>query len=91
MFLSATAALNEAGLSAKSHKGTVALFSKHYVKEGYLDERYGRLLSKAQEKRIEADYARDPSISFPDAEQWIARAEDFVDTIEAMLLERADS
>ena len=87
MFLAATAALNEADLAAKSHEGTITLFSKHYVKKGPLDGYYGSLLSKAQGKRIDADYARNPSISQEDAEQWLHRAEDFVDTVEAMLLD----
>ena len=87
MFLTATAALNEADLAAKSHKGTITLFSKHYVKKGPLDGYYGSLLSEAQGKRIDADYARNPSFSPEDAEQWPHRAEDFVDTVEAMLLD----
>jgi uncharacterized protein (UPF0332 family) len=91
MFLTATAALNEAGLAAKSHEGTITLFSKHYMKEGSLDDRYGHLLAEAQDKRIDADYARNPSISQEDAEQWLSRAEDFVDTVEAMLLNAASN
>lgn len=87
MFLAATAALNEADLAAKSQKGTITLFSKHYVKEGPLDDHYGSLLANAQDKRIDADYARSPSISRDDAEQWLDRAEDFVDTVEEMLLD----
>jgi uncharacterized protein (UPF0332 family) len=91
MYLVATAALNEASLAAKSQKGTITLFSEHYVKEGPLDGRYGSLLNDAQDKRIDADYARTPSISREDAKQWLHRAEDFVDTVEAMLLDAASS
>jgi uncharacterized protein (UPF0332 family)/predicted nucleotidyltransferase len=89
MFLAATAALNEADLAAKSQQETITLFSKHYVKEGPLDDSYGHLLGKAQDKRIDADYARTPSISQSEATQWLDRAEDFVDTVEAMLLDAA--
>lgn len=91
MFFAATAALNEAGQAAKSHNGTITLFSETYVNDGPFDAHYGRALSDAQQMRIEADYAREPSITAEDAEQWLRRAEDFVGTVEAMLRNRADS
>jgi hypothetical protein len=41
----------------------------------------------AEEKRLQADYELSPSFAAADAEQWTARAEDVVDTIEALLLD----
>jgi hypothetical protein len=48
-------------------------------------------VSQAEDDRLEADYEQTPSFTHDDAEQWIARAEDFVDAVEAMLLDAASS
>ncbi len=89
MFLAATAALNEADPAAKLQEGTIPLFSKHYVKEGPLDDHYGTLLANAQDKRTDADYARSPSIIQEDAEKWLHHAGDHIDAVGAMLLDAA--
>ncbi len=89
MLHAARAALNEAGKAPKSHSGVQHLLRETYVKDGPLDAYYHSLLSDAEGDRLDADYELTPSFSTDDAEQWIERAEDFVDTIEALLLDAA--
>ncbi|MFB6231531.1 MAG: HEPN domain-containing protein [Salinibacter sp.] len=90
MLYAARAALNEAGKAPKSHQGVQHQLWETYVRDGPLDATYHRLLSEAEGERLDADCERTPSFSAEEAEQWIARAEDFVDTVEAMLLDAAD-
>jgi uncharacterized protein (UPF0332 family)/predicted nucleotidyltransferase len=87
MLYAARAALNEAGEAPKSHKGVQHQLREVYVVDGPLDAKYHSLLCDAEDKRLEADYEVMPSFTEEDAEEWSRRAEDFVDTIEAMLLE----
>jgi len=87
MLHAARAALNEAGKAPKSHRGVQHQLRETYVQNGKLDAHYHSLLSNAEDDRLEADYEMTPSFSRDDAEEWIARAEDFVDTIESLLLE----
>lgn len=91
MLHAARAALNEVGKAPKSHQGVQHQLRETYVQDGPLDAHYYSLLSQAEDDRLEADYEQTPSFTHDDAEQWIARAEDFVDTIEAMLLDAASS
>jgi len=89
MYHAARAALNEAGKAPKSHQGVQHELRATYVQTGRLDTRYHSMLSQAEGERLDADYELTPSFSAEEAEQWIVRAEDFVDTIEAMLLDAA--
>ena len=87
MLYAARAALNEAGKAPKSHSGVQHQLHKTYVQDGPLDAHYHSLLSQAEDDRLDADYELSPSFTAEKAEQWIARAEDFVETIEAILLD----
>ncbi len=87
MLYAARAALNEAGKAPKSHQGVQHELRETFVETGRIDARYHSMLSQAEDDRLDADDELSPSFTQADAEQWIARAEDFVDTIEALLLE----
>jgi uncharacterized protein (UPF0332 family) len=87
MLYAARAALNEAGKAPKSHQGVQHELRETYVEDGRLDARYHSMLSQAEGDRLDADYELSPSFTEADAKEWIAKAEDFVDTIEALLLE----
>lgn len=91
MLYAARAALNEAGKAPKSHKGVQHQLRETYVQDGPLDAHYHSLLARAEDRRLTADYEKKPSFTAEDAEQWIARAEDFVDTIESMLRDHPDA
>ena len=87
MLYAARAALNEAGEAPKSHEGVQHQLRETYVENGPLDAYYHSLLSQAEGDRLDADYELSPSFTAEKAEQWLHRAEDFVDTIEAILLD----
>lgn len=62
MFEAARVALRLAGLDdelarTRTHSGLIALFSLTLVKNGHLPTQIGRLLNRAEELRVAADYA----------------------------------
>jgi uncharacterized protein (UPF0332 family)/predicted nucleotidyltransferase len=89
MLYAARAALNEAGKAPKSHQGVQHELRETYVRTGRLDARYHSMLSQAEGDRLDADYELSPSFTEADAKEWIAKAEDFVDTLEILLSENA--
>ena len=69
----------------KTHSGVLTAFSQHLVKNGPVPHDIGRLLKRAEETRIVADYSGD-SISPDDAQQLVEGAETFVATLPALVI-----
>ncbi len=81
----ADAALATKGFVAKSRAGTDSLFGFHFVKPGLVDKRFGGLVGRAADVRVEADYGHEIEFTREDAEHWLARAQEFVAAIDATL------
>lgn len=79
------AALASKGLVAQSHSGTETLLTIHFIRTGQIDESFKGLLGRAHQARLQADYPKDAAFTREDAEYWLARAVEFVETIEASL------
>jgi len=89
MFDAARAALVAIGAPvsarvAKTHSGLIMAFGLHLVKTGSVDAKIGKLMSRALDTRLTADYDGD-SIGGDQANQLIADARVFVATIRALL------
>ncbi len=85
MFHAAQAALLTVGthpdeVIVKTHRGLIASFGKHLVLPGHVDPAFGRSFSRAEQRRIAADYAGDMP-SRDDAETGLADAEAFLRAI----------
>ncbi|WP_437559140.1 HEPN domain-containing protein [Acidithiobacillus sulfuriphilus] len=85
MFDAARAALLASGAPVqpdigKTHSGLIAAFSLHLVKNGPVPKELGRLLKRAEEIRLVADYKGD-SVEFDDAREMVEQAEVFVDAM----------
>lgn len=85
MFDAARAALLASGSLvrsdiAKTHRGLINAFSEHLVKNGPVAKDMGRLLKRAEEIRLIADYRGD-SIELSDAEELVDQAEAFVSSM----------
>ena len=90
MFDAARAALLTLGASVppdvgKTHSGLIAAFGLHFVKDGPFPKEMGRLLKRAEEIRLVADYKGD-SIEFEDAKEMVGQAETFVAAIRHTLM-----
>lgn len=88
MFDAARAALLVSGAPVqpdigKTHSGLITAFGLHLVKDGPISKEMGRLLKRAEEIRLVADYKGD-SVELSDAREMIEQAEMF---IEAMRVE----
>ncbi|GJD56840.1 HEPN domain-containing protein [Methylobacterium dankookense] len=87
MFHAAQAALLTVGVHPdeviiKTHRGLIASFGKFLVLPGHLDARLGRSFSRAEQRRLAADYMSGaPSVA--EAEDGLADAEAFLQAIRA--------
>ena len=87
MFEAARVALRLAGLDdelarTRTHSGLIALFSLTLVKNGPLPTQIGRLLNRAEELRVAADYAA-YAIDLAQAETIVQDAASFIAALSA--------
>lgn len=68
----------------KTHRGLINLFSERLVKSGTVSIEMGRLLKRAEEVRLIADYRGD-SVELTDARAMVEQAEIFVSAMRALL------
>ena len=69
----------------KTHGGLITAFSQHLVKNGPIPKEIGRLLKRAEEIRLVADYKGD-SVELEDAREMVEQAEHFVEAIRNALM-----
>lgn len=91
MFDAARAALLASGAPVKpdigkSHNGLINAFSDHLIKNGPVDKDMGRLLKRAVETRLVADYKGD-SVELGDARELVEHAETFVAAMRAVFMD----
>lgn len=94
MFDAAQAALMASGAPvrvemAKTHRGLINAFSEHLVKNGPVSRDMGRLLKRAEEIRLVADYNGD-SVETTDAAEMVVQAQVFVTAMMALFMPPAD-
>lgn len=87
MFDAARAALLASGAPVKlnigkTHSGLINAFSDHLIKSGPVSKEMGRLLKRAEEIRLAADYNGD-SVELRDAREMVEQAETFVSAMRA--------
>lgn len=87
MFDAARAALLASGGDAdgaKTHSGVITAFGLNLVKNGPIARELGKVLKRAEEIRLVADY-KDDSIWPEDAAEMIAQAEAFIAGVKSFL------
>ncbi len=82
MFDAARAALLASGAPVRpeigrTHSGLINAFSEHLIKNGPISKDMGRLLKRAEEIRLVADYKGD-SVEMSDAREMVEQAESFL-------------
>lgn len=85
MFDAARAALLASGAPVqpdigRTHSGLIAAFGLHLVKSGPVPREIGRLLKRAEEIRLVADYRGD-SVELSDAREMVEQAAQFVEAM----------
>ena len=82
MFDAARAALLASGHEVgKTHRGVLAAFSEHLVKNGPLNKELGRALKQAETHRYVADYEGN-QVALSDAEAMVKHADTFLKAIQ---------
>ncbi|MDD4193395.1 MAG: HEPN domain-containing protein [Mangrovibacterium sp.] len=62
MFYCLTALALKYGFSSSKHSQLIGWFNKHFIKTGFIDVKYGRMLRDAFKNRTEGDYV--PFVEF---------------------------
>jgi uncharacterized protein (UPF0332 family) len=78
VFHAASALLFSVGFEARTHKGVVSLLGEHFVRPGRLSSGMGRLVSRMQRDREDADYAAGAVFTERESAQMIADAVAFL-------------
>jgi uncharacterized protein (UPF0332 family) len=78
VYHAASALLFSIGIEARTHKGVVSTLGEHFVRPGRLSSEMGRLVSRVQRDREDADYARGAVFTGEEASRMIADAESFI-------------
>lgn len=73
----------------KTHRGLINAFSEHLIKNGPVSKELGRLLKRAEETRLVADYKGD-AVELCDAQEMAEHAQVFVAALRAEFM-RQDS
>ncbi len=68
---------------SRTHSGLIGAFGKHLVKNGSVPKSMGRLLNRAHEIRLVADYHAD-CIETADATEMVAQARRFITAMHAL-------
>ena len=81
MFNAAQALLHADGYDPETHKGTLVLLDKHYVKDGRMAAQITQTLRQAFDLRQLADYSENP-VSPSEAVEMVETAEAFLERIQ---------
>jgi uncharacterized protein (UPF0332 family) len=84
-FYAVVALLLTRDLSSPKHSGVMALFNRHFIKEGVLPVDMGKFYSRVFDRRLEGDYGEVVELHEEDIRADLAEAEGFVARIESML------
>jgi len=86
VFHGARALLFSVGIEPRSHRGIVALVGDHFVRQGRLSPEMGRLLSRMQRDREDADYLTGAVFTDAEASEMLTDAERFLEQVKAAAL-----
>jgi uncharacterized protein (UPF0332 family) len=87
MYYCARALLALRDIYPKTHSGLISKFGLQYVKEGYIDEIYGRAIAQAKDIRESADYGVGIEISEEEVKDVIENAKSFLDKVQNIIKE----
>ena len=85
VFHAARALLVSLGLEARTHKGVVGMLGEHFVRTGQMSSKLGRLVSRMQRDREDADYSTGAVFTAEEASQMIGDAEEFLSEASALV------
>jgi len=85
VFHASQALLFSVGIEPRTHRGIISLVGEHFVKPGALTPELGRLLSRLQRDREDADYVAGAVFTAAEAQEIIAGAASFLAAAEQLI------
>lgn len=85
MFAATRAALLTRNIQVKTHTGLRYAFGMEFIQNGLIDRIYGRMLSRGEHIREEADYGSEKRINKDEAESTLMSASSFIQIIKKVL------
>jgi len=84
-FYATVALLLTQGLSSPKHSGVMALFNRHFVKEGIVPVEMGKFYSRAFDHRLVSDCGKAIELREEDTKADLEKAQEFIAHIESLL------
>lgn len=81
IFYAARALLSLKKIYPKTHKSVISQFGLEFVKSGFVEKIYGKIISYAKDRREEADYGITTEIMKEEAEDILKSAEKFIQNV----------
>ena len=85
VFHASQALLFSVGIEPRTHRGIISLVGEHFVKPGALTPELGRLLSRLQRDREDADYVAGAVFTATEAQETITGAASFLAATEQLV------
>jgi uncharacterized protein (UPF0332 family) len=85
VFHAARALLVSRGLEPASHRGVVSLIGEHYVRSGVLSAEQGRMVSRMQRDREDADYQVGSVFTDDQAAEAVRSAQRFIEAVRGLI------
>jgi len=86
MFYAVNALLITRGLSFSKHSGVLAFFNREIVNKGLIEEQWGEFYSDMFKRRQKGDYQDFVKFEKQDVEEWLRKAEEFINKIDKLVL-----
>lgn len=86
MFYAVNALLIAKGLSSSKHSGVRAFLNKEIISKGLIERDLGKFYSDMFDRRQKGDYKDFVKFEKEDVEEWLKKAEEFIDKIEGLTL-----
>lgn len=86
MYYAVNALLIIKGLSSSKHYGILSFFNKEFVNKGIVEKQLGEFYSDMFKRRQKGDYKDFVKFEKTDVEEWLKKAEEFINKIEELTL-----
>jgi uncharacterized protein (UPF0332 family) len=84
-FYATVALLLTRGLSSPKHSGVMALFNRHFIKEGIVPVEMGKFYSRVFDNRLESDYGEIVEPKEEDIKADIEKAQEYLEQVKSHL------
>ncbi|HAH23107.1 MAG TPA: hypothetical protein DCL77_04975 [Prolixibacteraceae bacterium] len=88
MFYSLLALALKYEFDTSKHSQLIGWFNKMFIHEGYIDSKYGKIITKAYNRRTKGDYDSYVEFDLETVKQMYEEMKDFTDTIERFLINK---